>query len=148
MKEPYSVAPRVRIVFVRDGAAPYAGPIRSAADVWRLLKEEALAWDRERFLSLLLDARHRAIGLEEVSVGTATASLVHPRELFKAAILANASALILVHNHPSGDPVPSSEDRDLTRRIREAAELIGIRLLDHVVLGEGAYHSFAEAGEL
>jgi len=145
----YATVPRVRIELVRDATSDYPEEsIRGASAVWRLLREEMTSWDRERFLTLLLDGRHKAIGLEEVSVGTATASLVHPREVFKGAILANAAAFILVHNHPSGDPSPSREDRDVTERLKKASELMGIKLLDHIVFGKEGFHSFAEAGEL
>ena len=144
----YRKAPRVRIELVRDSEELDAHLIRSARDVWSLLRHEIEVWDRERFLTLLLDGRHRTIGLEEVSVGTATASLVHPREIFKALVLANATAFILVHNHPSGTPDPSAEDREVTKRIKAASELMGIRLLDHIVIGCEGFYSFAEAGEL
>ena len=141
--------PRARIELVRDASSDYAEkPIRSAAEVWPLLRQKIAGWHREPFLTLLLDGRHKAIGLEEVSVGTATASLVHPREVFKGIILANAAAFILVHNHPSGDPTPSGEDREVTERLKKASELIGIQLLDHIVFGREGFHSFAEAGEL
>jgi DNA repair protein RadC len=130
---------------VRDEGAPfYKEPVRGPADVFRLLADEARSWDRERFLNLLLDGRHRTIGLDEVSVGTATASLVHPREIFKPVILANACGFILIHNHPSGDPNPSQEDRDITNRLKEAAALMGVPLLDHIVLGEKGFFSFAD----
>jgi DNA repair protein RadC len=139
----------VRIELVRDSTSDYPEEsVRGASQVWRLLREELTGWDRERFLTLLLDGRHKVLGLEEVSVGTATASLVHPREVFKGAILANAVAFILVHNHPSGDPSPSREDRDVTERLKKASELMGIKLLDHIVFGKEGFHSFAEAGEL
>ena len=149
MEARYGTVPRVRIELVRDGTSEYPEEsIRGASAVWRLLREEMTIWDRERFLTLLLDGRHKVLGLEEVSVGTATASLVHPREVFKGAILANAVAFILVHNHPSGDPSPSREDRDVTERLKKASELMGIKLLDHIVFGKEGFHSFAEAGEL
>ena len=144
------LAPRVQVVAVRDGEpVPYFGrPIRQAEEVFSLLKEDAALWDRERFLTLALDGRHRAIGLEEVSVGSMTASLIHPREVFKGLILANAAAFIAVHNHPSGDPAPSIEDREVTRRLKAAGELIGIPLLDHLVLATERFFSFASSGEL
>ena len=149
MQARYATVPRVRVELVRDATSDYVEhPIGSAAAVWHLLRDEMASWDRERFLTLLLDGRHKAIGLEEVSVGTATASLVHPREVFKGIILANAAAFILVHNHPSGDPTPSREDREVTERLKKASELLGIRLLDHIVFGREGFHSFAEAGEL
>lgn len=143
--KPYKLAPRVRLELVRcEGERYRRKPIRSAQDVWDHLREDAGTWDRERFLALALDGRHRPVGIEEVSVGTATASLVHPREVFKAILLANASAVILVHNHPSGDPTPSQEDRHITDRLRRVAEMLGIRLLDHIVLAPSGYYSFAE----
>ncbi len=94
---------------------------------------------------LLLDGRHRLIAAEEVSVGTLTASLVHPREVFRDAIRNAAAAIVLVHNHPSGDPGPSAEDRAVTRRLRSAGELLGIRVLDHVIVADRGYFSFREA---
>lgn len=150
MKRRYRLAPLVRVVAVHDGdPLPYFGqPIKRAEDVWRLLREDVAIWDRERFLVLALDGRHKAIGLEEVSVGTATSSLVHPREVFKSLILSNASAFILAHNHPSNDPEPSAEDRQVTSRLKSAGELLGIRLLDHLVLARDSFWSFAERGDL
>ena len=145
MEQRYRLAPRVRIEVVRDaGHRFYRKPVKGPADVFGLLSEEANLWDRERFLCLLLDGRHRTIGLDEVSVGTATAALVHPREVFKSVILANACGFILIHNHPSGDPSPSKEDHDITARLKQIADLIGVPLLDHVVLGETGYFSFSE----
>jgi DNA repair protein RadC len=96
---------------------------------------------------LLLDGRHRLITTEEVSVGTLTASLVHPREVFRDAIRNAAAALVLVHNHPSGDPSPSAEDRSVTERLRSAGLLLGIRVLDHVIVADSGYFSFREAGQ-
>ncbi len=101
---------------------------------------------RESFHALLLDGRHRLITEEEVSVGTLTASLVHPREVFREAIRAAAAALLLVHNHPSGNPSPSGEDRRVTERLASAGDLIGIRVVDHVIVCEGSYFSFRESG--
>ena len=145
METRYRLAPRIRIEVVRDEGAPfYKEPVRGPADVFRLLTEEARSWDRERFLSLLLDGRHRTIGLDEISVGTTTSALVHPREIFKSVILANACGFILIHNHPSGDPNPSQEDRDITARLKEAAALMGVPLLDHIVLGDKSFFSFAD----
>ncbi len=103
---------------------------------------------RERFLALLLDSKHRLLGEVLVSEGTLTASLVHPREAFAPAIRESAAALVFVHNHPSGDPSPSREDLDLTRRLVAVGELVGIQVLDHVIVGDGRYHSFADAGRI
>lgn len=102
---------------------------------------------RERFLVVMLDGRHRVLGESTVSVGTLTASLVHPREVFRPALERAAAAIVLVHNHPSGDPSPSGEDRRVTKRLRVAGELLGIRVVDHVVVAEGGFFSFQEAGE-
>lgn len=103
---------------------------------------------RESFHVLLLDGRHRLLAEEEVSVGTLTASLVHPREVFRGAVAAAAAGLVLVHNHPSGDPSPSAEDRSVTRRLGEAGRILGIEVVDHVVVARGGHYSFREAGAL
>jgi DNA repair protein RadC len=100
----------------------------------------------ERFLVVLLDGRHRLMRHEMVSQGTLTASLVHPREVFRPALRESAAALVLVHNHPSGDPAPSSEDREVTARLVRAGELLGIPVLDHVVVAERGYTSLREQG--
>src|SRR4029077_16254310 len=89
--------------------------------------------DREMFVVALLTIRHRLIGLHTVSVGCLTSSLVHPREVFKPAILSGSAALLVAHNHPSGDPEPSAEDVALTRRLSAAGQLLGIEVLDHVI---------------
>lgn len=102
--------------------------------------------DREIVSVLLLDARNRIIGANLVSVGTLDKSIVDPREVFKAAILANAAAILIIHNHPSGDPSPSRDDVVLTARLVEAGKFLGIRVLDHIILGEGTYASLKEAG--
>jgi len=109
----------------------------------------------EWFYAILLNRKNRAIGRVPITKGTATASLVHPREVFKPAILAGACGIICVHNHPSGDPSPSMADIQATRTLREAAKVIQIDLLDHIVIGDKdldpkgtGYHSFAEEGLL
>ena len=97
---------------------------------------------------LLLDTKHRPIGVNIVSVGSLTASIVHPREVFKPAILESAASLILLHNHPSGDPTPSREDLRLTRQLVECAELLDMRIHDHVIIGRGRFISLAQRGAL
>jgi DNA repair protein RadC len=102
---------------------------------------------------ILLDTRYRLIDAQEISLGSVNESIAHPREVFRPALLASAYAIIVVHNHPSGDPAPSSTDHSLTRRLAEAAELLQIKLLDHVIIGSPAdgrapYFSFKEAGVL
>jgi DNA repair protein RadC len=101
---------------------------------------------REIFLVVLLDARHRILREEVVSEGSLTTSIVHPREVFLPAVRESAGAVVLVHNHPSGDPCPSEEDIAVTRRLVHASELLGIRVLDHVIVGDGRYASFKEQG--
>lgn len=101
---------------------------------------------KEVFISLLLDSKNRLIREICVSEGSLNASLVHPREVFSPAVRESAAAVLFIHNHPSGDPAPSREDLELTRRLREAGELMGIRVLDHIIIGNGQYVSFADRG--
>lgn len=101
---------------------------------------------KERFYVLLLDNKYRRIKLEPVSVGTMNQSLVHPREVFHAAVSVSAAAMVLIHNHPSGDPEPSSQDFDITKRLVQAAEIIGINVLDHIIIGVESYYSFVDEG--
>jgi DNA repair protein RadC len=98
---------------------------------------------KEHFVSLLLDGKNRIIAVDKVSVGTLNQSLVHPREVFKTAVLSAAAAIILVHNHPTGDTTPSAEDKDVTTRLKAAGDILGIRILDHVIIGDD-YYSFTE----
>jgi DNA repair protein RadC len=104
--------------------------------------------DREKFVALHLDCKHHVICLDVVSVGSLTASVVHPREVFAVAIAVKAHSIILVHNHPSGDPSPSAEDIEITRRLQEVGRLVGIEICDHVIIGRGGHTSFAEKGLL
>ena len=99
----------------------------------------------ERFGVLLLDTKHRVIRAVVISLGTLDASLVHPREVFRAAAEHSAAAVVLFHNHPSGDPTPSPDDVWLTRRLAQAGDLMGIAVVDHVVLGDGCWHSVRES---
>ena len=102
----------------------------------------------EVFAILCVSTKLRVIAYHEVSRGTLDATLVHPREVFKAALLANAAAIILTHNHPSGDPIPSADDVQLTRRLVDAGALLGVEVLDHIIVGDGRYYSFREGGRL
>ena len=101
---------------------------------------------KEVFLALLLDSKNRLIREVCISEGSLNASIVHPREVFSPAVRESAAAVLFVHNHPSGDPAPSREDIELTQRLREAGELMGIRVLDHIVIGNGSYVSFTDRG--
>ena len=122
--------------------------IRSPQDVANLLMNEMRYLDREHFRVLLLNAKNRVLSIETVSVGTLNSSAVHPRELFKPAIRNSAAAVILVHNHPSGDPTPSRQDITVTERLKEVGEILGIEVLDHVIVGDGVFISFKEKGLL
>ncbi len=121
--------------------------ISSPADVDRLLRGRIANLDRENFVVVLLNTKNEVIETSTVSVGTLSASLVHPREVFKPAIRASAASVVLVHNHPSGKVEPSREDREITRRLVEAAEILGVEVLDHVIMGDG-YFSMKEHGML
>ena len=112
--------------------------------VYRLLAPELRGARQESFHVLFLDPRHRLRGRQVVSLGTLTSSLVHPREVFAPALRHGAAALIVAHNHPSGDPEPSSEDEAVTLRLLEVGRLVGVPLLDHVVLGQGRWVSLRE----
>ena len=101
---------------------------------------------KEYFLVLLLDGKNRVIREVQVSEGSLNQSIVHPREVFNPAVRESAAAIILVHNHPSGDPAPSREDLEITRRLREAGDLMGVKVLDHIIIGDGAFTSFVSQG--
>jgi DNA repair protein RadC len=121
--------------------------ISSPADVDRILRGRIANLDRENFVVVLLNTKNEVIETSTVSVGTLSTSLVHPREVFKPAIRASAASVILAHNHPSGKVEPSKEDREVTRRLGEAAGILGIEVLDHVIVGDG-YFSLKEHGML
>lgn len=147
--------PGLRVLMVRD-ASPIkpgaSGPAvancaREVAEIARRFIPQGE--EREHFLAVMLDARRNVKGVSVISIGTLSASLVHPREMFRPAIVAGAAAVVAVHNHPSGDCAPSSADRDVTRRLQRAGELLGIPLVDHVVIaGADSFYSFREGGLL
>lgn len=146
--------PIYRCELVREGTQAHTpSTCDSALKAAALFREFIGDSDREHFVMAAVSARLQVIGLSLVSLGTVTASLVHPREVFKPAILLNASGILVCHNHPSGDATPSAEDRDATRRLVRAGELLGVPLNDHIILGapdwEGkGYYSFRETGML
>jgi DNA repair protein RadC len=133
-----------RLGRVRNPGRPV---ISSPADVDGLLRGRIANLDRESFVVVLLNTKNEVIESPTVSVGTLSSSLVHPREVFKPAIRASAASVVLAHNHPSGRTDPSREDREITRRLAGAAEILGIEVLDHVILGDG-YFSMKEHGLL
>jgi DNA repair protein RadC len=120
--------------------------IRGAADVANLIMPRLrdLAW--EEFLAILLNTKHKVIEVKTVSVGHLNGTLVHPRELFRESVRRSAAAIILAHNHPSGDPEPSSDDLALTHRLQSAGQLLGIPVLDHIIIGDNRYVSLRERG--
>jgi DNA repair protein RadC len=132
---------------VAEGIGNYLSPkIRYTSptqifDTFGFLQDET----KEYFICLHLDGKNRILAVDICSIGSLNQSIVHPREVFKTALLSSAAAIILLHNHPSGDPTPSSEDLEVTRRLREAGELIGVKVLDHLVIGT-SYYSFVERG--
>ncbi|MEW6279341.1 MAG: DNA repair protein RadC [Candidatus Eremiobacterota bacterium] len=127
----------------RPGGPPVTSPEEAFAQV-----HDMAELPKEHFRALYLDSRRRLMAAETVSVGTLTASLVHPREVFQPAIARSAAAVVVAHNHPSGDPEPSFEDLALTRRLRQSGEILGIDLLDHLVVGRSGWVSLKELGHL
>jgi DNA repair protein RadC len=121
----------------------YTAP-RQVFDTFSFLMQET----KEMFITMHLDGKNRIIAMDLVSIGSLNQSIVHPREVFKTALLSSAAAIILVHQHPTGDPSPSSEDIAITRRLKEAGEIIGVKILDHIIVGDGEYLSFVERGLL
>ena len=135
-----------REVVREDAPAWLSKRFTSAQDVFEIFRDLRLE-AKEQFVALHLDGKNRIICLDRVSVGSLNQSIVHPRELFKTACLSNAAAIILIHNHPTGDTTPSREDLNITRRLKEAGEILGIKILDHIIIGDG-FHSFVEHGLL
>ena len=142
--------PRFDVRLVRDGRVATLEPtiIRRPEDTLPVLESELSELAYERFIALALNTKNHVTAVLPVSSGSLNASIVHPRELFQRAILANCASLILAHNHPSGDPAPSPEDLALTRKLIDAGLLLDIPVLDHIVLGYGRYVSFKERGLL
>ena len=139
---------KTRIMLVREGRCRDCALLDSPQATFLFLGPKARRLDRECLWRIDLDARSQVIGYEVVSIGSLTASLVHPREVLKGALLANAAGFILAHNHVSGDPSPSADDRETTRRIKGAGELLGIPLVDHMIVAGERFFSFREQGML
>lgn len=118
--------------------------ITCAEDVFLYLAPDMRYLEKEYFKVVLLDTKNNILGIKDISVGTLNSSLVHPREVFKEAIRLSSASLILVHNHPSGDPYPSKEDLAVTDLLYRAGELLGIKVLDHIIIGDNIYLSFKE----
>jgi DNA repair protein RadC len=131
----------------QDPLVPGQG-FRSSAEIYSHFQPLVESLKKECFWNVLLDGKNRIIKIIRVSEGCLTSSLVHPREVFRAAIAEAAASVIFVHNHPSGDPAPSQEDLHITRRLVETGKIVGIRALDHVIIGACRYFSFADQGLL
>jgi DNA repair protein RadC len=143
--------PIYRVTLVREGKIQDSpGKITSSLMGSEVAYRYLEGTDRENFIVLLLDRKNQLIGINTVSIGSLTSAVVHPREVSKAAILSNGAAIICAHNHPSGDPQPSAEDRALTTRLVVAGKLLGIDILDHIIIGDESkrYFSFADEGLL
>jgi DNA repair protein RadC len=127
---------------------PLSNPFRSSKQIFEYFKPLTADLKKECFWSVLLDGRNRVIRVVRISEGSLTSSLVHPREVFRPAILEAAASMIFVHNHPTGEPDPSPEDISITRRLVEVGKVMGIAVLDHVIMGTCFHFSFADEGLL
>lgn len=119
-------------------------PVKCAKDVYNYISPFLKDLKKELFITLHLDSKNAIVKNDTVSLGTLNASLIHPREIFKSAIKESANSIILVHNHPSGDPSPSEDDKKITEKLISAGELLDIKVLDHVIVGKNSYYSFKE----
>jgi DNA repair protein RadC len=138
---------RCRVCLVRDGASDEIIKISKPADAYQLVKDELVNSDREMILSVMLTVKNDLIGVETVSIGSITASTTTPRDVFKSAILANAVSIIVCHNHPSGELVPSKNDIELTKQLIAGGELLGIKVLDHLIVSNQGYKSLRDYHE-
>lgn len=134
------------------GRRVYQAPIREITyiknpnEVVNYLEAEMRYLDREHFREILLNRKNGILAIETISIGGLSSSLVHPREVFKPAIKKSAASIILVHNHPSGDPSPSGEDIEITKRLAESGSLLGIEILDHIIIGDARWTSLKSSG--
>ncbi|MBI2124479.1 DNA repair protein RadC [Candidatus Pacearchaeota archaeon] len=137
----------VRVQLVRDSNNVKGPKIKKPEDVYELV-EHLRESDREQFLTICLNTRNDVLSIETTAIGTMTANLVHPREVFKTAILQNAAGIIIAHNHPSGDPEPSDDDIKITNRLKECSKILEIELLDHVIVGSSSFKSLKGEGKM
>jgi len=145
----WRIAMRIREVEVRYKSGKNVQEVVSSPeDVARFMRDKVRGLCREKFFMLGVDNKNRVNVWEEVSSGTVSEAVIHPREVFQAAILCNCSSIILCHNHPSGVLAPSAEDKATTKRMKEAGEILGIPILDHVIVSESGYYSLKEEGWL
>ena len=141
--------PVYRVSLVKDSYQNSSSKsITKPQDIFEIARNYLANADREHFVVMMLSTKNQIIGINTVAIGDLNKCLVHPREVFKPAIIANSASVILLHNHPSGDPTPSREDLEMTKRLKNAGEILGIKVLDHVILGDECYVSLKERGEL
>ena len=147
-----NVAKRINIVsikMIKEASFLYqTRTISSPKDAYEMIKEQLEGLDREQFIIACLNTKNEPTNITLVSVGSLNKAIVHPREVFKTAILSNAASIMAFHNHPSGETTPSQQDIQLTNRLYEAGELLGIKLLDHLIIGDGTFTSLKEKGYL
>ena len=147
-----NVAKRINIVsikMVKESSFLYqTRTISSPKDAYEMIKEQLEGLDREQFIIACLNTKNEPTNISVVAVGILNKAIVHPREVFKTAILSNAASIMAFHNHPSGETTPSQQDIQLTNRLYEAGELLGIKLLDHLIIGDGTFTSLKEKGYL
>ena len=135
----------IRLEVIRENPVDYI-KCSSSQDIINTFHEEALKYPSEQFKCIHLNSKNVIIGVETISVGSLTSSLVHPREVFKGALINNAASVIFFHNHPSGDPAPSQDDIEITKRLKQAGDILGIKVLDHIIFGDSQRHfSFADS---
>ena len=139
----------VLIKMVKESSFLYqTRQILSPNDAYEMIKEQLEGLDREQFIIACLNTKNEPTNISVVSVGSLNKAIVHPREVFKTAILSNAASVMAFHNHPSGETTPSQQDIQLTNRLYEVGELLGIKLLDHLIIGDGTFTSLKEKGYL
>ena len=129
---------------VRENASDEIIKIKNESDAYELVKQELVNSDREILLSIMLTVKNDLIGVETVSIGSITASTTTPRDIFKSAILANAVAIIVCHNHPSGELIPSKNDIEITKQLIAAGDILGIKILDHLIVSIQGYKSLRD----
>ena len=127
----------VNVRLIKEKSLYSDSPVGNPRDAERIVADEMATWDREVFCVMNLNTKGKVINLSVVSVGVLDSSMVHPREVFKSVILSNAAGVILIHNHPSGVPEPSPEDFDVTKRLMEAGDVLGIKVVDHLIVAGG-----------
>lgn len=148
-KKPAKRIDIVSLKMVKENSILYSNRvISSPADSAEIIRDFIENSDREQMIMCCLDTKNQPTSISIVSIGSLNSAIIHPREVYKTAILSNASSIIIAHNHPSGNPDPSHEDITLTNRLDEAGKIIGIKLLDHLIIGYGNFYSFKEEGML